>query len=1742
MQLLERDAGDITLYNHLVNAYRASFTSKTGAEVEEELWHALRASVQTVTKSKEFNLVLVVDGLDEVIGGEKVQKHICEHLHQLTSKYGNARLVVFSQKLPWAASASRRQLTLNADLVRPDINKMIRAELQSCKQYARLNNTEKDHTLDWILDHAKDSFIWASLAWMTSKTDVDQKNDIRLVEKTPKALPDLLEKLFKGIDFTHHGVKQLFSWLLISERPLTVTEVQDLLKINVQTRTIDSYTYSHKEIEAMCGPSVVIENAIVRFRHSTIRDFFIQKAKEGKLLQLNEAHKDLTLRLLLFVKLRLTRHFDVSFDTLEKSTVDDVFRNHLLLEYAIRYWAIHFRHSSLVGSKGEVIASSDLKSVFPESTFFTLLEWACWESQTSIVEAFNLHELTLRIRQSVFGERHSTVLQMFIIVALFHEKLAEKREAGVCYYRASKIGQVILRKHSVVTVQCTQRFILCVESFSFTSRTEIATFKEEMLKYLIDVHSHQHGANCDLVIRHKQALAALYLSIHEESLATKIYHEIYTMTIRRFGKSSEQAKKVSDELTVVIKKDEQSEDLERFTTSIFETAEETLEVWDRRRIEITIRRAEAFVVRGKFFEAEELYVMLWRRITEVCRTKGTVDMHILKIDIALSYTEFLRQCKRTEEASSILMVIWSEYEQSMHGSELIAIRLKKIGQIMKTIGLLTVAVSVFAAVWGWFKKNGKADHEEARSTTVLISETVEEEITRTITTKTTTTTTVKTTTTISEETMREVYAVTYERCKHSKNHTEIMKATTALVTLYIHEEKWSLAVETITKTLELTWKVLIVGDGKLTLPTESVSQSIEISIRLALSYHKLQQYEKAERIYLRLYHACRASLKIEDERVSKTALILIQFYEEYHRHEQAIQIYRELLVEYRKHLGATHATTIRTLYAIGALCISYGFKSGYEYYQEIVTVLNKGHKHCHKDAFEAAVILCRYYREEQRWAELKTICEVLWESFVHHHSEYKFTEELIITIYTNYIYVLEHYTKADYSLLYMISVQFRETVIKIFGASSTIAITATIELAKICERHESRYHEAVTLYEEVIKKTTTITTTTNTTTVTAVSTTIIEEVRRRLTRTYIKVIHSGSSSSTSTATVERAISLLLERFNQFKVQYGCYHETTLTELRELMLLYKKQNTKETHAIVVRTLQTTVVEVVSKETISSRLFQAAVTIANIYLACELPEHGFEILRMLRRQIIYKDTSGCSFTLPAQVGKISYVFLVAFEETLLRKKTVSYTEIMVDLLTETFLYEQYTKILKTDRIETTFKFGAQLRSFLVIRKRDQQVKMLDDQLFEVFLKRYGSTIKTKRETTFLFYELLLVEFGREDRHEHNLADAACLASNNKVHALIEAGHYAEAYEVALCAFQFLSSQGAYRHLHNIGYGFKLSLYLAGREVHGKGENKHHAEMMELSRVVIQEVFSACKEQNINFVQLKLEDLDALVGLLGEQQNYQNLEVSPHFLSCFSIHLRHLLTFAQILLSSLWKSRTVQKTWSRSTLLRVGRSLIYALFAHKHHDAAIHLAEDIMYNLRRTLGPLDPQTRGLYLLLSSLYTGAQRHRDAMGLHEEVLRLVLYGDEESEEELKDIDLPEIARVNLELLKRTYQRLGEFDKSPETYRYLYEDLLKEFPDKIKSVGPIDKWAIKGPADNMGAFAVPQRWEIIKKRKGATTTAAANGSADAKKEEIITKMVAMEDEEEEKMQKKRPSALQRARKSWGFRNFFGGEE
>ena len=1483
-------------------------------KLEEALWNALAIGLDRFAGKGDDHLMIVIDGLDELKNHDNV-KSVMEHMGLLTSKHGRLQAVTLSRTSPKKPGRGKIQpFQIKPDYTREDLRHIAEHALEDYVHYKNLGGHAREIIVEKLIHTAHGNFLWLLLTIYLlrkeSSSDAFEKA-LKVANETPLSLDQTIERMTEACDLAKFDARLSLSWMLVAERPMTLLEIRSLLQVDLQNRnTIQRKTDIGKDLLVALGPLVLIQHELVRIRHPAIREYLqgLQIHGTPALLKPGDTQADFAMRLLAYCKFNLTEHQEPSLKVINKTHVHELFTKYVLLEYAVRYWTNHIQASSMYMERSLQL-SSEFKGIFPSSTSMAMLEWACWGPQTSSGESY---DLALRVRESVFTEKHECVLQSLIACGTFFRSTSRTAEAGNFFYRASRIGQAVLRKHHTLTVTCATTFLTMTETTTITTRTEFATRKEETLKYVIDVHKHQHGQTHDLVIRYYKMLAKLYVEIHEEQKAEAVCRELREIIISRFGTGSEvsyshwtpvpgscqqhapstdhlltcymqEETGISKQLTIVLKKGDNKTNVVEYETGILEITR-GLEVWDIRHIQLTLELALSYEARKELFMAEDLYVTLWRRLTERCHHSGHhhgVEIHIHMIDVALEYVRFLRRGHRHEEACNILICVWTEYEEYDFESETIFLRLKIVGELMRAVSLFSIAVSVFRKCWSWFKVKGKTDH--AASCEVLIIETIEEIITITsISTVSTSTTTSTTTSSTTETVVKEVFE---SRLTSEEVTSETISICKSLISYYMKLEQWSEALEVTRRSLLLIWKFVVSGAGTLALPQHFGTGAIDIAISLAICHQRSYHFHEAEEIYVRIHHACRNSCHIEDGRFVRCYEVLIGFYEEHHHWHKMIEVYQELLIQYRKRLGASHKLTIRTLYLLGSLCCDHGHGHSHEYYEEIITVLNHGSSICHVDALNAMFAMCRVHYESGHWEKLKIACKILWETWRdRHHGHNSFTTDFVEMLYLRYRYVLEHHEACQYSVLRQLTIEYRNTCIKVFTAAAVITIKASIELAQLCMRSETYIHEAISIYEDVlitIKNTTTTTTTTTTTS--TISTMTITKVKESLNKAYVSLCSHGSVSITI---IERAIIIVRERFESLKITLGWAHTDTLTCLRELVLLQMKLKKQETHTSILRTLVEACIEIIKVEKHSKTLHEAARSLGSTYITCGLSEQGRTMIEDLRLQIITgvtKDKS--SFKLDKVIGRVSYVFLVTFEQVI-RGQVVSYSEIMADLLMETLLYEAYHRCVKSETdVTVILVHAARLRVFLADHHRKVQKERLEEEAFQKFIKKWTTTIKSREEISRIFYIGLLIELGKQTR-DVQIGNAACAASIATVRKLLNKGHTQEAFEVTSCALKLIKHERAFHLLQNVPNGFKLSALMVGRglEIPLKADTntKLRESMLELSRNIIHEVLRACKDSNINFVRLRLPELNELAGLLGDQQNFADLEVCSSLIS--------------------------------------------------------------------------------------------------------------------------------------------------------------------------------------------------------------------------------------------------------------------
>lgn len=1168
------------MYYALVDAYRQTRQCYDANAYADLVWMAL-SKVLTTSQGGGKDFVLIIDGLDELTGGDGATQSLLKRLGHCLGKQSKAKLIVFSTGNDQVTNTKTRHLRVAKDHIQDDIIAVVRRRLRAYHHFHHQTIDDQDRVLWRIATTADGSFVLARLVCKLLVLEQSHTSFLKALDETEKAhrsVKDTVQKLVHAMEL-NNTAKSVLGWLLVAQRPLTTAEVRILLQVDTQRGYVADKAPDIRDVLRTLSSLIIARDGLVHFRHPSVRVAFRDLVDKGKYgMPFKDCHFDLTTRVLIYVKECLHESHEPTFTTLDHDVTSDLFQKYQLLEYAVRYWGIHVRKTPLLKTEGEMTLTADFKTFFPSDTTFALLEKACWDEQMWILDTVEMHELVSRIRHHALGDRQASVLQSYLTRALYDERLHRTREASHYHFESSKICRSIFSPYHDLTIQCSEHFLRITESLTATTRTEIMVRREETIKVLITAYTHIHGQSSDIVVRMQKSLAELYIHIHEESNAAEVYRLIATIYVELHGEDSDEAKGMHKHLDVVLKRRKHDEDINSYDGAVLtgEAEEYIMDVLDLRRVTILVRMAESFFAKGDLIMCERTYVELWMRVSEHCRTVNNVEWHEAKLRVVIAYAKFLMNQKRNAECSDILLCLWEEYEHhELSFSEILVVRFIEIGKIMKSVALFAVALSVYKHAWSFFKSSHKKDNS------IFLD--IQKEITTTSTElirASTTTTSETSTTVISESTLREVFESTIESSTVTVDSTTMTLCKT-LSAMYMAGNRCSAAIKVIKSVLKKTWSSFFSSSFEsVTLTSMFLEESFELVQRLAICYRHESRFEKVEETYMRLFRAVRSSLRIDNVLVQKATDLLLLHLEE-RSTDVGISIYQKLLVEYRKFYGSSHAITVKTLYALGRLCRLSPRTHGYwiEYYQEIVNTLNKGSVVCHVDAMDAIIVVATYYYEDKRYAEALSIYKVCWHTFIHKHSEYK---EFGSSVYCQRIY--ERYTRCleetctDYTVIRQVAMEFRETCIKFFGASATITITATLSLARVLRKSEEHQFEAIALYEEILK--------------TSSDTVIISEAKESLSILCTKQMTS-TNTTTSTKTVERAIGVYKERFTHTKSTYGCFHQSSLTLLRDLVMLYVKQQKTE---VAVTELRNTMVDIITKGSSSKQMFEAATSLA------------------------------------------------------------------------------------------------------------------------------------------------------------------------------------------------------------------------------------------------------------------------------------------------------------------------------------------------------------------------------------------------------------------------------------------------------------------------------------------------------------------------------------------------------------------
>lgn len=1492
-QLLNARVGNMNLYHAVARAYEAARHTADAGKYEDLIWRAFEEVVKTPLEGSN-DTVVIVDGLDQLPGGSSAGASLLQRLVGAVENGKGTKLIALGQDLKLPAGSSGNVRTMLPADTSADIHEIALKKLASGHHFRSKSGREQESIISRIVSIANGSFTWAILTCevlLLEKSADDFTKAVSNFQNPKLSIEDLLHILVTRLQPSDEA-KLLLSWLSYTARPLAYREIECLYATNASARSkADQPTDVHRIIHSV-APLLSARDHTVSLRHGVAQNALRDLFKSSKIsTPVKDQHTDLFLRILTYAKSSLPEGGEPTLDDTDRSVVEASFSRHPLLEYAVRYWVWHFTQTTgfKTGKAPDAKSVPDMDKTFPSSTIMAILEWICWDDQFPGAKEVEIHQTAGQVRKQILSEQHPAVLQSYISTACYYEMMEDWTHASPIWFTISTVGRDVLSVSHPIVVESAVRFLTSTDSRITSSRTEIATQRETILVLLISAYERQFGMQSEIVIETRQRLVELYRQINEASRADEVLKIIHGDTSSHRRQDSGTTREVNGRLQVSLGKAKGSTALNGYDGEIFmddDEEDEDTALTETGQVDVILRQIEQHVAKKEHVQAEQLHIDLLQRISQACRSTSNMDWHSKKIDVFQSYSSFLEKQERHAEAVSLTTSLWRDYQHSeLSFSETIISKLKHSARFLKSVGEYSAALSIYKHASSYYRNVRK---DESHSVTEIeeeiaaVSSQALRQTSRSASSKSEAT---------SESSRYEMFQFLVSDKSKSIDSTT-MSLAKSLSMKYVEQGSWSQAVPIIEATLSRTWSSFLSKSvHDMTLATSFQSESIELAERLAYVYKQQRRFEKVEDIYVRLFRAALSSPK-DQPLLDKATRLLLDFYVTRGHPDKAIFIYQELLAVYRRVYGPDHEKTISVLYELGARCRSHARSHPYwiEYYQQIVAVLNKSASTVHTRAMEAAVVVAQCYWEERRASDAVGLYAVIWNTFVSNHKDFKlFKDETFVrNLYERYYQSLEE-TTADFATLRKVTAEYRETTRAAFGAESTLAVESTLALARVSQQSESHMEESIALFEEASSKSSRSTSSS--------SSTVAEqsELRQTLATMYKRRIFHFSSSSASSETISKATSVYQEQLKEMKSKHTYSSEETLNSLRELSMLYVRQGKTESAS---QELSKALVEIVRHETSSQKMYEAAESLVQSYRACNMTQRCASLVEEMHYQLIVKEKRSSSSFSVVESSKTSLAFVAAMEYQLRKDLSVTLTEITASLTAEFFMYSNFKHLVTSNAsLDKVLIAAAPLRHLCQYWKHTAIAEAVEHECVQLFVRRDASSVQLlSKDSPRIFIVGILDYLG--GRKSNDFVCSVILAGNRTTKMLVDNNKFTDAHDVVKITFMYAQYRNGYRTggAKGISRGFELASYLDGRGENKCSDPQLRKKLLQLSNDIVKDILKICKEQNINIAQVSLKELNELIALLGEQQDYDTLEVGSCPLIASQTPLTHLSDTAQ------------------------------------------------------------------------------------------------------------------------------------------------------------------------------------------------------------------------------------------------------
>lgn len=1462
-QMLDRSINDPNAQKAILEATtRAVVTASAAApdpQVEDVLWTAVEAAL-----ASNIHFMIVIDGLDQMRNADASATRFLSRLENaISGPRTPSKLIIFSRVLPTEIDLSSAQLlTMDASKTEDDLKVAVCDMMSLDSQFHGLDAANTDAIAKAIVSKARGSFVWAQLAIQYIGQHKTASEMLSAARKAPTSVDDLVDSHLDSIDLDQQEARLIIAWLAASERPLQIQEINQLLTIDTKGPSfVSRVTGPGKETFRPVSPLITTHDGFASFRHHIVRERVRQLAdsmegdysNQGKFpFNMQEAHYELLVRSLAWVKFCLKEEVAVSFDKMAVDKRDAFLETYTLLEYTSRYWYSHLLSSPLVSADGTFNFVAPFKRALPESVLFVLLELTSRESQFSRSSILELYRVSVGVRQGVLGQKSKTLLQSLI----FSGRALHKADAGIVndhLYEAWRMSNAVLGTRSSVTISLAELIARTVRASEWddaaATRDETYRRRAEALDHLVSVDAEGSPLGFNRRFGYLAVLVKLYKDSNEEDAAYGVSRQFYQNSVNRYGSHSLESGKAADFLTHHFEISSDDDMALILARTKYENMVRTLPATDDRRIAYTLYIARLYEQQNQPDQADGVLASLWAGLlAHDVTSASTWDK---RTKVALVYYQFLRRHGRPDEAEVVMRDLSADIQtDGIHSPEMLE-RAETLRSEAREMQLTDMERMLSVIIWNYYKRAGLEYTPQA----VTLAEQLVAGMTKA---------NYESLAALSAKDRLLLHQLLDSMASGENISVSTLVLSHNLAAVHIRDEEWLEGSDCVGAVLKHTWPTVDSADSDSKFPSDRAPHMANLALDMAYCSFRRMNVPKASVVYGNAFKASITADKVSVPSVTAVVKTVVEFYENTFQYAMALVVLRQVSQFFLSRLGVSDKHTMDSLYHQGDLATRLEHHDDAENSYGTIYDASLRDGKISSIGIRAAVALIALYELNKQWDSALGVYRRLWPTLIHFDEKDGYDrallEGLLEKTYNGYMGILETTGKSEnYSERYRVAFEHLRLCKKIHGPSHDMTLRATLGLAGVCEEGEQHLDEAISLYQQVLRVNEWVPSSQASRALPDMSLTLPITTKHKLAQLYLRK-KSRSPEAGSLYAEEMALS---------KQRHGHSSTSALSWLRQIALFFALQDSTDSWNRGATALRSHAHETIEVTDHQETLVDRARRLAEIYLECGYIDAGNNLIDALRQQVVYERPESQRSLNTYQPA----VFVAAFEEYFRNRQ--SFSQILDELSEESSVFGSFEQSLSSHDLVPTLTSGEKLHRAQTEQRRTTAAKQTQSKLYAYFCNTLSISHLKEKDVIRQFYNICRREVLYDDYNTNIIA-----ATINEVKSLCDSLRFQEAADLAGAFHSFVHLTEGLRTYESILASIKICLYLNGYHTSRCTDEKVARNMSIESKLLLQEIMTNAKDINVQFSELPFAELNDLVTVLGEHELFEDLEV------CFSV----------------------------------------------------------------------------------------------------------------------------------------------------------------------------------------------------------------------------------------------------------------